>query len=111
MPTAHRPDQNRHRLADGWQGSTVRSILENPRYAGYAVFGRWSKHEVLLDPDDVAAGHVVRFRRSQPERVGRSRRRDVLGWAADHNALILPAHFGGRGDVAVDRKGSRFRIR
>ncbi|HEY4457319.1 MAG TPA: recombinase family protein [Pseudonocardiaceae bacterium] len=73
-PSAHRPDQNRHRLADGWQGSTVRSILENPRYTGYAVFGRWSKHEVLLDPDDVAAGHVVRFRRSQPERVVRSRR-------------------------------------
>ncbi|MFJ1767852.1 recombinase family protein [Amycolatopsis sp. NPDC088138] len=30
-PSARRPDQNRHRLADGWQGSTVRSILENPR--------------------------------------------------------------------------------
>ena len=73
-PSAHRPDQNRHRLADGWQGSTTRSILENPRYTGYAVFGRWSKHEVLVDPDDVAAGHVVRFRRSQPERVVRSRR-------------------------------------
>ena len=31
-PSARRPDQNRHRLADGWQGSTIRSILENPRY-------------------------------------------------------------------------------
>ena len=40
-----RPDQNRHRLADGWQGSTVRSILENPRYTGFAFFGRWTKHE------------------------------------------------------------------
>ena len=36
------PEQNRHRLADGWQGSTVRAILENPRYTGYAVFGRWT---------------------------------------------------------------------
>src|SRR5262249_51329030 len=35
-PSARRPDQNRHRQADGWQGSTVRSILENPRYTGYA---------------------------------------------------------------------------
>jgi hypothetical protein len=35
-PSARRPDQNRHRLADGWQGSTVRAILENPRYTGYA---------------------------------------------------------------------------
>ncbi|WP_211769407.1 recombinase family protein [Kutzneria sp. CA-103260] len=54
--SARRPDQNRHRLADGWQGSTVRAILENPRYTGYAVFGRWTKQETLLDPDDVADG-------------------------------------------------------
>jgi hypothetical protein len=61
-------------LKDGWQGSTIRSILENPRYTGYAFFGRWTKHETLLDPDDVAAGHVIRFRRSAPDRVVRSRR-------------------------------------
>jgi DNA invertase Pin-like site-specific DNA recombinase len=73
-PSARRPEQNTHRLADGWQGSTVRSILENPRYTGYAVFGRWTKHEVLLDPDDVATGHVVRFRRSTPNRIVRSRK-------------------------------------
>jgi DNA invertase Pin-like site-specific DNA recombinase len=73
-PSARRPDQNSHRLADGWQGSTVRSILENPRYTGYAFFGRWTKQEMLLDPDDVAAGHVVRFRRAGAERVVRSRR-------------------------------------
>ncbi|WP_153032052.1 recombinase family protein [Amycolatopsis sp. YIM 10] len=72
-PSARRPDQNRHRLADGWQGSTVRSILENPKYTGFAVFGRWTKHETLLDPEDVAAGHVVRFRRAEQEKVVRSR--------------------------------------
>ncbi|HEX3779689.1 MAG TPA: recombinase family protein [Pseudonocardiaceae bacterium] len=72
-PSARWPDQSRF-LADGWQGSTVRAILENPRYTGYAVFGRWSKHEVLLNPDDVAAGHVTRFRRSSPDRIVRSRR-------------------------------------
>jgi DNA invertase Pin-like site-specific DNA recombinase len=72
-PSARRPDQNRHRLADGWQGSTVRSILDNPRYTGYAFFGRWTKHETLLDPDDAAAGHVVRFRRAEVDRVVRSR--------------------------------------
>lgn len=73
-PSARRPEQNRHRLADGWQGSTVRSILDNPRYTGYAIFGRWTKQETLLDPDDVAAGHVTRFRRAAPEKVVRSRR-------------------------------------
>ena len=73
-PSARRPDQNRHRLADGWQGSTVRAILDNPRYTGYAFFGRWSKQETLLDPEDVGAGHVVRFRRAGKESVVRSRR-------------------------------------
>jgi Recombinase zinc beta ribbon domain len=29
---------------------------------------------MLLDPDDVAAGHVIRFRRAKPDRVVRSRR-------------------------------------
>jgi hypothetical protein len=72
-PSARRPEQNRHRLADGWQGSTVRSILENPRYTGYAFFGRWARQEMLLDPDDVAAGHVTRFRRAAPDRIVRSR--------------------------------------
>lgn len=70
--SARRPDQNRHRLADGWQGSTVRAILDNPRYTGYAFFGRWTKCETLLNPDDIAAGHVVRFRRSSTDRVVRS---------------------------------------
>lgn len=73
-PSARRPEQNRHRLADGWQGSTIRSILENPRYTGYAFFGRWARQEMLLDPDDVAAGHVTRFRRASADRVVRSRK-------------------------------------
>ncbi|MER7010346.1 recombinase family protein [Saccharopolyspora sp. NPDC000359] len=73
-PSARRPDQNRHRLADGWQGSTVRAILENPRYTGYAFFGRWARQETLLDPDDVAAGHVIRSRRAEAQGIVRSRR-------------------------------------
>ncbi|WP_328617185.1 recombinase family protein [Amycolatopsis sp. NBC_00355] len=72
-PSARHPEQNRHRRGDGWIGSTIRSILENPRYTGYAVFGRWTKTEVLLNPDDVSAGHTVRFRRAAPDRVVRSR--------------------------------------
>ena len=47
--------------------------VDNPRYTGYAVFGRWVRRETLLDPDDVAAGHVTRFRRAAPERIVRSR--------------------------------------
>jgi hypothetical protein len=29
-PSARWPEQNRHRQADGWQGSTVRAIIDNP---------------------------------------------------------------------------------
>ncbi|WP_410659607.1 recombinase family protein [Amycolatopsis sp. lyj-112] len=72
-PSARRPEQNPHRRSDGWLGSTVRSVLQNPRYTGYAVFGRWARTEVLLDPDDVSAGYIVRFRRASPDRVVRSR--------------------------------------
>ncbi|WP_246009894.1 recombinase family protein [Actinokineospora cianjurensis] len=72
-PSAARPEQNRHRIADGWQATTVRSILENPRYTGYAFFGRWTRREMLLDPDDVGAGHVVRFKRADADKVVRSR--------------------------------------
>ncbi|WP_249645576.1 recombinase family protein [Nocardia sputi] len=72
-PSAHRPEQNRHRAKDGWQAGTVAAILQNPRYTGYAVFGRWTKHEELLDPDDAAAGNITRFRRSPTHRIVRSK--------------------------------------
>ncbi|MEV0047666.1 recombinase family protein [Nocardia rhamnosiphila] len=73
-PSAHRPGQNRHRSGDGWQASTVAAILQNPRYTGYAVFGRWAKKEELIDPDDVAAGYAIRFVRSTADRVIRSKK-------------------------------------
>ncbi|WP_346277778.1 recombinase family protein [Pseudonocardia sp.] len=72
-PSAHTPRQNRHRKGDGWQHSAVRTILENPRYTGYAIYGRWQKVEELPDPDDVAAGHIVKFRRSAQSKIVRSR--------------------------------------
>ncbi|MFC9964601.1 recombinase family protein [Nocardia ignorata] len=72
-PSAHRPEQNRHRSGDGWQTSTIAAILQNPRYTGYAFFGRWTKTESLLDPDDVAAGHIVKFKRSPAQHIIRSR--------------------------------------
>ena len=53
--------------------SAVVAILENPRYTGYAIYGRWQKVEELLDPEDVAAGYIARFRRSPQARIMRSR--------------------------------------
>ncbi|GAB3125866.1 MBL fold metallo-hydrolase [Streptomyces calidiresistens] len=41
----------------------------------------------------------------------RATRRKVLGWAADNNALVIPAHLGGHGAAEVVRDGSRFAIK
>ncbi|HEY0691446.1 MAG TPA: hypothetical protein VGD71_20695 [Kribbella sp.] len=49
------------------------AILGDPRYTGSAIYGRWQKVEELLDPDDVAAGYVVRFRRSPRAKIVLSR--------------------------------------
>ncbi|MEV0054312.1 recombinase family protein [Saccharopolyspora shandongensis] len=108
-PSARRPDQNRHRLADGWQGSTVRSILENPRYTGYAFFGRWTRQETLLDPDDVAAGHVIRFRRAAPDCVVRSRRpaHPEIVSVEDFTQAQLLRRSKGAGGLRTARKAER----
>ena len=41
----------------------------------------------------------------------RATRRRLLAWAADNNALVLPAHLGGHGGVQVERDGGRFAIK
>lgn len=73
--------------------------MENPRYTGYAVFGRWTKHETLLDPDDVAAGHVVRFRRYTPDQVVRSASSALEGSGVS-DAVAVVAFDPGEGGVA-----------
>ncbi|MFJ7274383.1 MBL fold metallo-hydrolase [Kitasatospora sp. NPDC098663] len=41
----------------------------------------------------------------------RATRRKLLGRAAENNALVLPAHFGGRGAMEVARSGSKFAVK
>jgi len=41
----------------------------------------------------------------------RATRRKVLGWAADNNALVIPAHLGGHGAAEVARDASKFAIK
>ncbi|MFH8553065.1 MBL fold metallo-hydrolase [Streptomyces celluloflavus] len=41
----------------------------------------------------------------------RATRRKVLGWAADHNALLIPAHLGGHGAAEVARDGGTFAVK
>ncbi|MCM4085039.1 MBL fold metallo-hydrolase [Paractinoplanes hotanensis] len=40
----------------------------------------------------------------------RSARRQLLGWAADHRAIVLPAHLAGSGTLTVTRRGSGFAV-
>jgi site-specific DNA recombinase len=85
-PSAHDRERNPHRAADGWQPSTVRAILTNRRYTGYAQWARSHRVERLLNPMDVAAGTVVGFRRSEPHRVVTSREKA-------HPSVITPDVF------------------
>ncbi|MBU3064603.1 MBL fold metallo-hydrolase [Nocardia sp. NEAU-G5] len=41
----------------------------------------------------------------------RATRHKLLGWAAENNALVFPAHFGGQGAAQVERTGSKFAIK
>lgn len=50
------------------------------------MFGRWTKVERLADPDDVFAGHVVRFERAAHDRIVRSPR-------PAHPAIVPVADF------------------
>jgi site-specific DNA recombinase len=61
-PSAHDPARNRHRDTRAWSKSAVRAILLNPRYTGRNVWNRQRRDEVLLDVEDVAAGHQTKLR-------------------------------------------------
>jgi hypothetical protein len=65
-PAGHDRARNPHRHGRAWGKSAVRAILINPRYTGYQVWGRQRRDEVLLDVDDVAAGHASRRRWNPP---------------------------------------------
>nr|WP_231982176.1 recombinase family protein [Mycobacterium sp. E2327] len=80
-PSQYDPARNRHRDPRGWSHSAIRAILANPTYLGIRVWGKQEKFEVLVDPDDVAAGYETRMRwRDQTDWIAPDRR--------THEALI-----------------------
>jgi len=80
-PSQYDPARNRHRDPRGWSHSAIRAILDNPTYLGVRVWGKQENYEVLVNPDDVAAGYETRMRW-----------RDQADWIAPgrptHEALI-----------------------
>ncbi len=85
-PSAYDRGRNAHRNGQGWSKSAVRAVLTNPRYTGVAVWGRQRRDEVLVDVEDVAAGHRTRLRWNDEEAWVRS-----PGLA--HEPLIAPELF------------------
>ncbi|UGT79953.1 recombinase family protein [Mycobacterium kansasii] len=80
-PSQYDPARNRHRDPRGWSHSAIRAILDNPAYRGIRVWGKQEKYEVLVSPDDVAAGYETRMRwRDQADWIAPDRR--------THEALI-----------------------
>lgn len=47
----------------------------------------------------------------EDEDQARAARRRILEWTADHNALLVPAHFPGPGAAEVRRDGSAFAVK
>ncbi|CDM77190.1 Recombinase [Mycobacterium marinum] len=80
-PSQYDPARNRHRDPRGWSHSAIRAILDNPVYRGIRVWGKQEKYEVLVNPEDVAAGYETRMRW-----------RDEADWIAPdrrtHEALV-----------------------
>lgn len=85
-PSAHDPARNRHREGRAWGKSAVRTILSNPRYTGRQVWNRQRRDEVLLDVEDVAAGHQTVLRWND---------RSSWIWSAEpsHEALVSSEDF------------------
>ncbi|WP_082974896.1 recombinase family protein [Mycobacterium sp. E3247] len=80
-PSQYDPARNRHRDPRGWSHSAIRAILDNPAYTGVRVWGKQEKYEVLVSPDDVAAGYETRMRwRNQSDWIAPDRR--------THEALV-----------------------
>ncbi|WP_329237499.1 MBL fold metallo-hydrolase [Actinoallomurus sp. NBC_01490] len=66
--------------------------------------------DLLHTPVQILAPEASSCFCHDPSAASRSRRK-VLQWAADHTALVVPAHFGGAGAVEVGREGTRFTIK
>lgn len=79
---------------------TLRSGDENAVFVG----------DMMHSPVQILDADLHTCFDEDPKEASATRRR-VLEWAADHNALVIPAHFPGHGAAHVERDGSRFTIR
>lgn len=100
-PSGHDRERNRHRHGLAWGKSAVRAILSNPRYTGYEVWAKQRRDEVLLDVEDVSAGHQTVMRWNAEER---------WVWSAQpvHDALVSMETFRAvQARMVEARRGSK----
>lgn len=85
-PSGHDRGRNTHRHGLAWGKTAVLAILRNPRYTGYEVWARQRRDEVLVDVQDVSAGH---------ETVMRWNKEDAWVWSSQpvHEALLTRETF------------------
>jgi site-specific DNA recombinase len=67
-PSEADPERNRSRqpVHGCWGMTTVRSLLENPKYTGFAVWNRQQRTEILVDPHNPSLGHRRIMRWNDP---------------------------------------------
>jgi glyoxylase-like metal-dependent hydrolase (beta-lactamase superfamily II) len=110
-------------LADAWEGDTHRldgnltlelapghtpglSVLKLESEGERAVF----VGDLLHSPSQILNPDWNSCFCEDPARARESRRK-VLSWAADNNALLVPAHFGGQHAAEVVRAGNDFAVK
>ena len=100
-PSGHDRNRNPHRHGLAWGKSAVRAILTNPRYTGFQVWARQRREEVLVDVENVSAGH---------ETVLKWNGEDQWVWSTEpsHEALIsMETYQAAQAKLAEGRRGHK----
>lgn len=84
-------------------GSSVLKLVSGGDHALFAGDLMHTPLQVLLPEHDSCF--------CEDPATARTTRRQLLGWAADHNALVLPAHFSGQSALEVSEQGGSFTIK
>lgn len=114
-PSGYDRARNPHRHGLAWGKSAVRAIVRNPRYTGFEVWAKQRREEILLDVEDVSAGHQTVMRWNGEE---------LWIWSAEraHEAIVskemfdaaqirLASRSGGRGPRAAPKANRHYLLR
>lgn len=101
-PSVQDPDGHHPRATPYWVAGTITSMLRNARYTGYEVWGRKTRTETLIDPNDPSWGNRVK----KVDNVGGATRSQV----PSHEALVSVEDWQRVNDL-LDAKAAVYRTR